>query len=427
MTTKHTLATAVTWLVAFLIIPLPLILVLNQGLIDTQINILAIDLGLCAYSWWLTIVYLSTRPRWLERYIGLPSMYFLHGILGVFALVAAFLHKNTLFSMHTVIRTTGDIAFYLEIFLLLYASVFLSGWLVDRFSFMRKLKENTKAVFTHQVSIWLHRLNLVVIALIFLHVNLIPRINRLHGFILLFDLYTLVALASYIYKKLVSDHDEHYGIISRLTRLNGHIISLAVKPNERQRKYEAGDYYFLTIVNNRAVGKEAHPFSVASAPKESKDLLFQIDQRGDYTYRLDQLKVGDLVRLEGPFGLFDKEMKDSGGPVVLYALGSGIAPLFGMAQEYDQKKKIHLIWSQAGITGPDYERILQKLEKKGVRITRQQHHFTKQQLISELSTQEIRNGRFFVVGSGATVLNVEDNLAKIGVKDKQIFDERMTL
>lgn len=426
MTSKHVLATAITWLVAFLIIPLPLILVLNNRLIDTQINILAIDLGVCAYSWWLMIVYLSTRPKWLEKLIGLPSMYFLHGTLGIMALVAAFLHKNTLFSMHAVIRNTGDTAFYLEVFLLIYAAVFLSSWFVDRLSFMRKFKENTKTVLTHQVSIWLHRLNLVVIALIFFHVNLIPRINRLPGFILLFDLYTLAALASYIYKKFITDHNEGYGIVSRLTKLNDHIISVAVTPNKQQKSYHAGDYYFLTVTNNRAVGKEAHPFSVASAPKTSQDLIFQIDQRGDYTQRLSQLQVGDLVRLEGPYGLFDQEMQYS-GPIILYGLGSGIVPLLGMAQQYGHEKKIHLIWSQAKTTGPYYDQAMRQLKSLGVKITYQQHRFTRQQLINELNNKEIQNGRFFVVGSGTNVLKVEDNLAKIGVKDKQIFDERMTL
>lgn len=224
---------------------------------------MTIDLGVCAYSWWLVIVYLSTRPKWLEKLIGLPSMYFLHGMLGIVAIIAAFLHQNTLFTMHPLIKRTGLIAFYLEIFLLIYAAIFMSGWFVDRLPFMERFKDKTKHVLPHQVSIWLHRLNFVVIALIFLHVNLIPRVNRLHEFILLFDLYTLATIASYCYKKFVSDHDNHYGIVSYLAQLNDHMLEIAVTSNVKDKNYHAGDFYFLTFVNNKAVGREAHPFSVA--------------------------------------------------------------------------------------------------------------------------------------------------------------------
>ncbi len=367
MTLKHVLATAITWLVAFLLIPLPLILVLNQNLIDTPSNILAIDFGLFAYVWWLIIVYLSTRPKWLAKIIGLPSMYFLHAFLGVIAIIAAFLHQNTIFSMHPIIKRTGLIAFYLALFLLIYAVIFLSGWLVDRLSFMRDLKEKSKHVLSHQVSLWLHRLNLLVIGLIFLHVHLIPRINRLNSFMLLFDSYTLIALAFYLYKKLIIDYNHNFGIVSRLQKLNEHTLAVFVTPNDKDKNYHAGDFYFLSFVNNKAVGKEKHPFSVASSPVNSKELVFQIDQVGDYTKRLSMLKAGDLVRLEGPFGLFDQEIKDYDGPIVLYGLGGGIAPLLGLAEQY-QDKEVHLIWSQSRTTGSYYEEKLAQVRKKRIKI-----------------------------------------------------------
>lgn len=48
------------------------------------------------------------------------------------ALIAATIHRFTSFSMFPLIKQTGNIAWYLEIFLLAYAALFLSGWLVDR-------------------------------------------------------------------------------------------------------------------------------------------------------------------------------------------------------------------------------------------------------------------------------------------------------
>lgn len=352
MTFKHILATALTWLAAFLIVPLPLVLLLNQNLVDTPINLLAIDLSLFAYVWWLIIVYLAMRPKWLEKYLGLPSIYFLHAILGVMAIIAAFLHQNTLFSMHPLIKRTGLLAFYLAIFLLLYAVIFLSGWLVDRLPFMREFKEKCKNSLSHQVTLWLHRLNFLVIALIFIHVHLIPRINCLSQFMLFFDLYTLAALAAYAYKKLIADYSEQKAIVVESRHLNPHLLQIKLKAKTGIFTCQAGDFYWMTVVNNSRLSKEAHPFSVAWNSKHGQEITVQIDQVGDYTKKLDLLKKGNLIRLEGPYGLFAQEIEHFTGPLVFYALGSGIAPLLNLAPKYGPNKEIHLIWSRGTVTEP---------------------------------------------------------------------------
>ena len=67
-------------------------------------------------------------------------MYFLHASLGVAALVAATAHKFLSPSADHLVETTGDIAWYLAIIGIIYAIVFMSGWLVDRFKLLRQIK-----------------------------------------------------------------------------------------------------------------------------------------------------------------------------------------------------------------------------------------------------------------------------------------------
>lgn len=67
------------------VLPLPLIIILDRGLIASPTQLLAYDLGIFAYVSWLALLYLSTRPRWVERLLGLPTTYFLHGVLGLIA------------------------------------------------------------------------------------------------------------------------------------------------------------------------------------------------------------------------------------------------------------------------------------------------------------------------------------------------------
>lgn len=199
---SHKFSLLVAWLVLAVILPLPLILILNMGLVDSTPKLVAYDFGIIAYVWWLIIVYLSTKPKWIKKMIGLPSTYMMHGILGILALIAATIHRFTAISYHAIIKNTGDIAWYLEIFLIIYAIIFLSPWL-KKISWLREFKAKAVKVLTPKVSLWIHRLNFVAIALIWVHVNLIPRIVRVPYFTLIFDLYTLFFLAAYAYKKFV--------------------------------------------------------------------------------------------------------------------------------------------------------------------------------------------------------------------------------
>lgn len=61
----------------------------------------------------------------------------MHVSLGVAALIAATAHKFLSPGADHLVETTGDIAWYLTIVGIIYAIVFMSGWLVDRFKLLR--------------------------------------------------------------------------------------------------------------------------------------------------------------------------------------------------------------------------------------------------------------------------------------------------
>lgn len=51
-------------------------------------------------------------------------------------------------------------------------------------------------------------MNIVAIALIYAHVMLIPILAQVPGFLLVFNVYTVLLLAIYAYEKLVASADE---------------------------------------------------------------------------------------------------------------------------------------------------------------------------------------------------------------------------
>lgn len=419
---------ALTWL-GLIISPFPLIMLLNRGLIDTPGHLLTYDLGIVAYVWWLMIILLATRPYWITQRIGMPALYAIHGALGVMALVAATVHRLTSFSMFPLIKQTGNIAWYLEIFLLANAVLFLSGWLVDRLLFLKRFKTWIEGrLLNHQVTMWIHRLNFVVIALIWLHVHLIPRLGIVPGFRLTFDIYTVVTIILYCWRKLKVSRSYSTAIVKENISLGSSMQKLTLQFKAGKKNYRAGDFYFLAFKRVKGVSKEPHPFSVSSAPRNNPhEVSFMIHQLGDFTQQIIKVPVGAEVKLEGPFGLFDREVQNSEVPLILYGLGSGVAPLISLAQQYARAKQLHLIWSGPQVNNPAYQKILGELKKKGVRVDVQIHRFLATDLIRIISSNELKQGKVIIVGSASRILDVRRRLRKLGFSKDRLIDERLTL
>lgn len=429
MTRKHWIINlTLTWLVLVLI-PLPLVLILNQGLIDTPDHLLAYDFGIFAYVWWLMIVLLATRPHWLEQKIGMKTMYGIHGGLGVLALLAATIHRFTAFSMFPLIKQTGDIAWYLEIFLLIYAILFLSGWLTDRLRSVSSLKKwLEKHLLSHQATMWIHRINFVVIGLIWLHVHVIPRLDSVQYFRVVFDIYTAVALLIYITWELrLHWGRSQAGTVKANEDLDSAMQAVTLTLPNNRHAYHAGDFYFLSFKGVKGISAEPHPFSVASAPANADhEVTFLIHKLGDFTKQVAKVPVGSPVKLEGPFGLFDHLLKNQPGPFTLYGLGSGIAPLLSLAKQYGKQKQLHIIWSGRQVNDPYFKQAISALSET-VKADVQEHRFTADQLEKIIAKDEIQNGQVIVVGSAANVLAVRRSLKQLGFATQQLHDERMTL
>ncbi|MRH72011.1 oxidoreductase [Lactobacillus reuteri] len=430
MLKKYPLALYITWIVALAVIPLPLIVLMNSQLIADPVNLFAYDMGILAYVWWLVIIFLSTRPKWLEKYIGIPSMYFVHASLGIAAIIAATAHKFLSFSFDQPVKTTGNIAWYLAIIGIIYAIVFMSGWLVDRFNVIRQIKLKLSKIFTHQVSIWIHRLNLLLILLIWLHVHLIVRFSRMTIFMTTFDAYTYIIIGYYLLSKFITLFKTN-GTVVVNKQIAPHTQQIVIKLDENDPSYQAGDFYFVSFRNSKSIGREKHPFSVTSAPKNNPhEVTFTIQKLGDFTKKIPSVRIGTRVYLEGPYGQFDRVIRKlpQKQPLIFYGLGSGLAPLLSLAEEYGDQRQIKILWSSSQNNGLYFEKDLEKLKKNpNITVIAREGRFTEELMKNELSAKEIDRGMYFIVGPAHVILNVEKMLRKLNIKSSHIIDERLTM
>lgn len=349
-----------------------------------------------------------------------------------------------LFTMHPIIYWSGRIAWYLAIFGVAYAALLMSGWLVDRLAPAAAAKRRLGRFLTHEASVWIHRLNFVMIGLVVLHIHVIPRVGAATGFVIAFDLYTLAALAAYLWGRLIAPAAPgRQGTVIANTALNDVTRQVVIAPAAGAKEYEPGDFYFVTF---RAPGLPAqpHPFSITFSPEHALALpasaaapvdagpapvVLTIREAGDFTSRLSQLPVDAAVTLQGPFGRFNRVIGADGRPLVLLGMGAGIAPLVGLAQAYAPSRRVTVLRSVSRPEDLYYDDVLRSLARRSPDFyyDHHLHRYTRADLVELLDADLLAHGRFVVVGPAPAVLATRRGLRALGVPARHLLDERLTM
>ncbi|MFB4426323.1 FAD-binding oxidoreductase [Streptomyces sp. QL37] len=410
--------------------PLPLVLTYDALATEPDQLKFYIFLGLIAYTWWLLAIALSTRPRWLDRFVGLPAIYGLHGMLGVLAITSAYLHSENSYSPSRLARDLGDWGFYGSLTVLCYAVFFMSGWIVDRSRLLLKTKNLLETVFRHQLSVWIHRLNLVIVAMIWLHAHLLLRVNQHFPFMVLLDLYTVSVLSFYAWNKWVAPDTYLTGTVTGNDPLGESTRRITVDLGGDTASSQPGDFFFLSFQDSSAVGREWHPFSLTGDSRQA--LSFTIRQHGDFTRRLDNLELGSRVRLEGPFGRFESTIqgRDREAPLVFVGMGAGVAPLLSLTAAHHTTRRIHLLWAVRRPEDAYYRSVLEEYQAASggrLKVTTKVGRFRRTDLDEILTAEEISDGGFFIVGPNPAVLANRRLLWRIGVSPRRIHQERLTM
>jgi predicted ferric reductase len=109
----------------------------------------------------------------------------------------------------------------------------------------------------------------------------------------------------------------------------GSAVTLSMKPLSRHLRHRPGQFAFLRF--DLPGLKQAHPFTVSSAPQADGKLRFSIKASGEWTSALSNtLSVGTSAFVEGPYGHFT--LPKHAEPTVWIAGGIGITPFLAWAE-----------------------------------------------------------------------------------------------
>lgn len=308
--------------------------------------------GLLAYSMMLTVTFIGSRPRFIEKHVGMPRMYEVHSMMSVVLFIMILIHIVLQWGgFNSLLRSPATQAGYLgfgALIFVMFTGIFsLSGIFVSKNKTLRNWKEK---VFNREVSLWLHRLAIVSDVAVFIHLAVLPFLRNNTAFMILLSLYTVLVLGYYAIWKIQIAQGVKYAV-KQIYKATPSLWVLEFEPqNGKLPAYNPGDYFFIRFKGADITG-EGHPFSTSSAiTKEYSNIIqFMIKEAGDWTGALDNIKVGDIAQLEGPYGdFYTEDSKNSDRPFVLMGGGIGLTPNLSILRseiERESQRDIHLVWA----------------------------------------------------------------------------------
>jgi CDP-4-dehydro-6-deoxyglucose reductase len=133
--------------------------------------------------------------------------------------------------------------------------------------------------------------------------------------------------------------------VAKMERLNDDVMGLSLKLPESDRlQFLAGQYVEFLLKDGKR-----RAFSIANAPHDDEFLTFHIRliRGGTFTAHVfEEMKIGELLRIEGPHGSFFMR-EESDRPMIMLATGTGFGPIKGIIEHAiaeKSKRPIYLYW-----------------------------------------------------------------------------------
>lgn len=114
--------------------------------------------------------------------------------------------------------------------------------------------------------------------------------------------------------------------------------------DERITKRRAGQWASIRVLRDDG-WSEPHPFTISCAP-EDEILRFSIKKAGAFTCSIPELSPGTPVRVEGPFGVFCRDIEKN-PEIAMIAGGVGITPFLSVLRWFRNiraKNRMALFW-----------------------------------------------------------------------------------
>lgn len=396
---------------------------LNLNSITTSLGQLFGLIGMTLFS--INLI-LAGRFKFLDKYFkGLDKVYINHHKLGAISFSLLLFHPLFLVVKYFAISIREASLFFvpfvdmpitLGIISLLLMIVLLG------LTFYSKLKYHNWKIS--------HKFMIVVFIFAILHTLIISsdiaRNDFLRYYVLILALVGLATsfhqafLGKFLIKKL------KYKIIN-VSKLNKDIVEIEMEPLNKKMVFNSGQFAFFSFLSER-ISIESHPFSISSSDKEN-NLKITAKNLGDYTGELKDLKSGDNVLIDGPYGNFSYKKVESKNQIWV-AGGIGVTPFLGMAKTLENDYKIDLYYSvkenKEAIHMGDLREIEQKNSnfKCNLWISSEKGYITASTILN--SSNGLDDKDIFLCGPSLFMESLKNQFVSLGVDIRKIHYENFS-
>lgn len=220
----------------------------------------------------------------------------------------------------------------------------------------------------------------------------------------------------------------------------GRAYTVTLSPDRHKGlEFKPGQFAWLTIWNS-PFAIEEHPFSFSSSALQKNRLEFTIKELGDFTSKIKDLRIGEKVYIDGPYGSFSIDRYPSKGYVFI-AGGVGIAPIMSMIKtiaDRSDTSPLILIYAAGTWDKLTFREELEALKNKAnlniiyaledpPRGWTGETGYVTSELLSRHLLEEKREYHYFICGPDQMMNLVERNLYKLGIPFTQCHSERFNL
>jgi predicted ferric reductase len=394
---------------------------------NSWMSYLAQIIGVLAIGIMTLNITLSSRIMWIENLFGgLDKVLKLHATTGKTAFYLIIFHP-ILFSIKNFIGLETLLLYFFPGNIFAYNVGIIAYWLLISLVVL-----TITVKLPYHIWKWTHRLMIVPLVLACMHGyfnNEFATPIYKNWFLVLSSIGTLAYLHRQIWYEYIGPVFK-YRLKNK--RVLGMITEMEFEPVGKKLIHIPGQFIFLTFLNNRVLGIEAHPFSISSGT--NSDLLrISAKNSGDYTAKLQSANIGDSVKITGPHGLFSN--KNDKSDQIWIAGGIGVTPFLSMLSSENETREysISFIYSTKNEAEAVYkDEILSKATKlhhvKAVFHTSDGSGFLNGNKIKELTGySNLSEKNIYLCGPMIMMNNLQKELMELGVEKSKIIFEDFSL
>lgn len=292
----------------------------------TSVGQLSALVGIVMFSLALLLI---ARLRILEPYFdGLDRMIKTHRYLGAIGFLLILIHPLALSFRLIPVSVSSAATFFLPTLTDMPKTLGIIALLL----MMALLSVTMFAKVRYQILINTHRFLGVAFMLGALHSFQIPSDLSTSGILTVYiGFFVALGTIAYLYRVVFRVFiPKYYYVVQKVAALDHSVTEITMTPAGKHMLFKSGQFIYISFKNGN-VSREAHPFSISSAP-DAATLRITVKTLGDYTSTLPSLAVGATAVIEGPFGGFTGEHAKHDSEIWI-AGGIGITPFLSRARQ----------------------------------------------------------------------------------------------